>query len=116
MQGTYTVEVRDGHGCTATKTFNVAGSVGTEEIALQASDINIFPNPSNGTFNVTLNNAKGTYTIVATNVFGEEVFSKQINANGGVTTQVELNNVSAGAYFITVKNNTNSYTEKVLVK
>lgn len=116
MQGTYTVEVRDGHGCTATKTFNVAGSVGTEEVVLQASDINIFPNPSNGIFNVTLNNATGTYTIVATNVLGEEVYSKQVNANGGVTTQVELNNVAAGTYFITVKSNTSSFTEKVLVK
>lgn len=116
VQGTYTVEVRDGRGCSATKTFDVAGSVGTEEVVLQASDISIFPNPSNGTFNVTLNNAKGTYTIVATNVLGEEVYTNQINANGGVTTQVELNNVSAGAYFITVKNNTHSYTEKVLVK
>lgn len=76
----------------------------------QLSGFNVYPNPSEGTFYVSVT---------------EEAEYQLINVNGQVLKQGNLvigenhlnfENVLKGLYFITIKNNNTFYSEKVLLK
>lgn len=74
--GEYTVEVFDQNGCSSFSEPYTHVTVGLDE--LSSSDINIYPNPSNGAFNVILSGLDNT-SITVYNSIGEMVLNKQVN-------------------------------------
>lgn len=86
---------------------------GLNEIA-DNSDLTVYPNPSNGTVNMNLNNILGAKVAVSiSNVLGQEVFSTVTNNN---TLTADLSNVEKGIYFVKINNNNNISVKKVYVK
>jgi len=85
-------------------TVEIDMSVGIEEMK---SGVNIYPNPSNGTFKV---NVDGTYTLQVIDITGKVISSQIINNNATINIK---NN---GVYFLQFNNNKNRYIEKVIIK
>lgn len=74
----------------------------------------LYPNPSNGTFEITLANASNAnYDIQVRDITGRIVYSSSINGN---THTVELNEVGSGSYFIQLSGSNVTLNKKVIVQ
>ncbi|MDA9563194.1 T9SS type A sorting domain-containing protein [Flavobacteriales bacterium] len=112
--GTYTVTVTDDvvANCEVVVTATISEpSVGIDNIVSETT-VAIFPNPNNGTFTVKTS-IDAEYTIVVRNVIGQAVNTAVLN---GTMTEVALNNVNAGIYFVTIQSEGFEKTERVIVR
>lgn len=90
---------------------------GVQENNISNVEMTIFPNPTNGELNITLDllNTQD-FTISIVNTLGQVVKEiKQVQSNGG-TVKVDLSNQSAGVYFVTYKSKTSSKTKRVILQ
>lgn len=113
VKGDYTLVVTDADGCTATGVFTVDGNVSVDELANEAV-INVFPNPSNGNFNVSLENASGNYDINITNSLGQVAASRNVTVSGS-NQIIEFSdlNLPTGVYTVSVANTENVNTPSI---
>jgi len=84
---------------------DINNHVGINEIS--SNGIKVFPNPSNGVFNINVDN---NYNLEVFDITGRVINTKTLTGN----TSIELN--SAGVYFLRFSNEEGSYTQKVIVK
>ena len=70
----------------------------------------ISPNPSNGTFSVTLPGSIASATVTVTNILGEKV--KELTVTGN--TEIQLNS-PAGIYFLTTNAGGQQWIQKIVV-
>ncbi len=95
--GAYNMVITDDHTCTYSYTFNITDCVGLEELS-QAS-INVFPNPSNGSFafsHEALQNASWSLYDIS----GKLIHSERITS-GSTSTFVNIN-VPSGIYSLRI--------------
>ncbi|TEB40378.1 T9SS C-terminal target domain-containing protein, partial [Flavobacterium circumlabens] len=78
----------------ASKTANAA----KEETASDADEIIIYPNPSNGNFNIGYNNAEAPYSIEIVSFSGQKVFEKQ-NINN---PEIGVSHLAKGIYIVVI--------------
>lgn len=80
----------------------------------------LYPNPSNGIFNLSYNGQKSTSIIVDVfDVSGKRIYIKDFNnINGGFNTSISLENISKGMYFIKVtsENTNHSSIKKLMIE
>ncbi len=98
--GVYTVTGTTA-GCSATSNYQY-WPVSVNNV-LQAENVIISPNPSNGVFNININGVKGSVAIQCYNVMGANVASKIAEANGRLTTSVDLSNLPKGIYQVKIQ-------------
>jgi len=89
---------------TECKEVNVVVS-GIEDVLL-AEALTVFPSPTAGLVNVTLNGqVSGEYTIQVYNLLGEEVVAAQrLMAGSSAAIQLDLSNLANGQYLVKVQN------------
>jgi hypothetical protein len=88
-------------------------SVGVDELA--ATEVSVFPNPSNGVINVELNtNAEATVTVV--DVLGQVVYSSNENFVAGERKMINLSNKAKGMYILTVEGEGVNTVERISIK
>ena len=114
-QGTFTV-------CLATKkgecwndecediTINLAG---IEDLTQNNDMINVYPNPTTGMFNVTVENA-GEVVVKVGDILGN-VLDVNVTDNMNGTYSVDLSVVADGVYFVQVKNGDYFATKRITV-
>ena len=79
------------------------------------NNFNIYPNPSNGIFNVSIGNSSEINTIEITNVIGQTIYSKI--ANNSSNNVIDLSNLNKGIYFISLKSDQGiSSSKKIIIK
>ena len=71
------------------------------------------PNPSNGVFTVTANNAD-KYTLEVINILGEVVSTKSIE--GSINETINISNLNAGVYLVKVSTATTQNVQRVIIK
>jgi Ig-like domain CHU_C associated/Secretion system C-terminal sorting domain/Domain of unknown function (DUF2341) len=88
----------------------------TEEVAAQ--DVNVYPNPTNGMFNIIMNNANYNELLISiVDVQGKEVYaSKNKNVIGVFNKQIDLRELSKGVYFIKMNADSILKVQKLIIQ
>jgi hypothetical protein len=82
-------------------------------------NINIYPNPSPGLFNIGLKNLFGPNALVSIyDINGHMVYSNRFSLFGETPTlnEINLTRISKGVYFLNIVDAKNSYNKKVFVE
>ncbi|HSI90462.1 MAG TPA: T9SS type A sorting domain-containing protein, partial [Adhaeribacter sp.] len=81
--------------------FVVAGL--SKGLNAEVKSLKVYPNPSNGRFNLSLTNAKiGTVKLTLTDITGKTVFESTQKMNGAEEMRIETNNLPKGIYNLLV--------------
>jgi hypothetical protein len=115
--GAYTITMRakvrqTGCECTQTKEFVMNRSAAE---GLAKMGLGVFPNPSNGEFQVVLTPDFGSIVnMELTNLSGQRVWSQTADNNGLI--QVQAAGLTPGVYLIRVASDSHSATQKITIQ
>lgn len=116
QNGMYMVCLSGSNGCSSCSAgYNMAVVGTTEDLPFVPSTI--FPNPSNGQFNVHFDISAGdNYLVEVVNAFGQIVYSEKPDAsNGPYTKQFDLSKYGAGMYLMVSTKNGSKTLYKIIV-
>lgn len=95
--------------------IEISQFVGEEENAIQDSEVNVFPNPASGDFNITLPEGTEFTQIELINQLGKSVYQADIRS-GEKTIHIRKNSGWApGIYFLKVNSTLNSIVHRVIL-
>lgn len=124
--GDYTIEIRTGIvapfcysygsatvGCTFSNTRSI-----DEFSDASAASLRVYPNPSNGTFNVSIENAKeGTYLFEVLDIAGKRIFfNESVLSSGDQNVAIDLGEVASGVYLLQTRGNGLNKTVKLMIE
>jgi hypothetical protein len=101
--------------------YNISGTIpkatGIAKQEEQISQFNIFPNPSNGTFNITFNtNVKSNYRLEVINTLGQKVFEESLNGfSGAYSKPLDVQQYGKGMYLISIADDESKSTKRAVV-
>lgn len=115
----YTVQVTDNAtGCsnTANATVTVEDCTGINEMA--GSEIVVYPNPSKGLFNLSLNRKTiETYKLEIYDISNKLVYSdNEVNVNAAGNIAISVSGLTDGIYTLYLKNTTNVFSTKLVIR
>lgn len=118
--GPYTITYTyDDNGCitTATTTVSVTQATSVNNIEDFKSPVQVFPNPSNGTFTLTFETKKQhSVRINVTDLTGRVIWSEDVlSLNGKYTRNFSSDNLAAGVYMINVLTDGKTSTRKLVI-
>ncbi|HXC03769.1 MAG TPA: T9SS type A sorting domain-containing protein, partial [Bacteroidia bacterium] len=99
-------------------TGNIVPVTGIQELAFELNSLNIFPNPSNGIFNLKLDLSQRQHIqIKVYTVMGQLISAESLGmVVGPVSKQLNLSNCSRGVYFVQVQSDAGMVTRRVVVQ
>jgi hypothetical protein len=108
---TYTVNGTDANGCKGKGTIQlrVFTCDGIAINSANTANLSIYPNPNNGEFTISADQA---ITLQITNELGQQVKTVTLNKN---STDVKINSLPNGVYFITGSNENGSVKQKIVI-
>jgi hypothetical protein len=111
----YLVATNDCGSDTSSQTVTITG-VSVPEINNIGASISLYPNPSNGKVQLTINSTvtSENYSVKVYNMQGREVYTAEYSGN--VNAAIDMENVSAGVYFVHINSKNVSTVEKLLIK
>ena len=115
--GTYSVVLTGTLGnCSTSDTITInVGFTGLEEVNLEQA-VNLYPNPSNGEFNLSLNfSTEQDVEIRIFNTIGELLALRTMNNTSNSVVEFNLNNNAEGFYFVNIKTNNESITKRISI-
>ena len=90
--------------------------VGINEIDNNTS-FSVYPNPSTGDFNINLTSKNAEMlTLTVNNIVGQTVMTKQVRVAGQTNETISLAGFDKGVYFLTIDNNKEKQTVKLIVE
>jgi len=100
-------------------TFSVGYAVGIDEDKLDYN-LNVYPNPNNGQFQVTLDNFHGEDIQIAVySELGQQVYSNAItnmNVDGYMQTSIDLTGLAEGVYYLQIISDGKTATKQVVIQ
>ncbi|MCR5861300.1 M12 family metallo-peptidase [Flavobacterium sp. J372] len=122
VAGTWSLMIADGYAGNTGQVLSwnleicaEQAAASTEEFAMQ--DLAIYPNPNNGNFTVSF--TSGTGEDIKLGVYdmrGRQVMQKSYANTGAFSGNINLDNVQAGVYLVTVEDGANRVTKKIVVQ
>jgi endonuclease I len=82
-----------------------------EEIASESDEILIYPNPSDGNFNIGLNTSNTPYSIEIVSFSGEKVFEKQ----NAIDPAISVSNLAKGIYIVKITKDSKTVIKKLVI-
>ncbi|MCX6296820.1 MAG: T9SS type A sorting domain-containing protein [Bacteroidetes bacterium] len=114
--GDFAVQITD-NGCVDTSACVNINATGINNNSFQ-NNLSVSPNPTNGVFNITINNAN--YSELLISIFdlqGKEVFSStDLNVNGNYNKQINLEDLSKGVYYIKFNGGSQIKIQKLIIQ
>jgi hypothetical protein len=81
----------------------------------ESSYFNIYPNPSNGRFRVTIYNPQGEKSeLEILNVLGQEIY--KANLENEILNEVDVSDILDGVYFVLIKSGKRNYYSKIIIQ
>jgi|GEM_PF-1088501 len=111
-----------GEDCDSTASFTVnfltsadpqCITVGVEENEI--GQVNVYPNPSNGTFTVEITDVKEFAQFVVMDVAGREVYSQTVLGSGTLREVLNLD-VNAGSYLLQINSDSGTQVNRIVVE
>jgi hypothetical protein len=102
----FKIEAEDGNDTTAvTGDYTVESSTPPDGIEdLTELDMEVYPNPSNGQFNIVVNeNTSDNFRIAVFNISGQLVYQSEFNAGQESRKTINITNLSDGVYYLQVR-------------
>mgnify|MGYP001290699297 CR=1 FL=1 len=89
-----------------------------EEDGLDLESLNVYPNPSNGAFSVSLGTGKeSSLNLYVFNQAGQRVFTKKLKKLSGTEVfELDLTDQPAGVYYVNITDGNTSSTRKVVIE
>ncbi|RLD60506.1 MAG: hypothetical protein DRJ05_04525, partial [Bacteroidetes bacterium] len=78
--------------------------------------VQIFPNPSNGVFNISYEAVSDQVEISITNLLNERVYEDLGSRNNGSQIKIDLSHVPGGVYLLRVKDGTDEMVKKIIIQ
>ena len=75
--------------------------------------MSIYPNPTDGNFNLAAINVDGEYQVEVINYAGQVVYAETYSAN---KVNISMNSVAPGMYFVRLTNNGNTIVQRMIVR
>ena len=82
-----------------------------EEIVPQLQEVILYPNPTNGNFNIYFNTINSPYSIEIISIFGQRVFEKS-NITDSLST---INNLPKGIYIVRINQHSETFSKKIII-
>lgn len=82
-----------------------------EEIVELSNEIVVFPNPSNGLFNVILDNSNSPYSVEILSFSGQKVYEKQ----NTIDPVISVNHLSSGIYVLKIEKDSKTIIKKIVI-
>jgi endonuclease I len=80
-------------------------------VDFDSNQFNIYPNPSNGNFNIIFDNSNGNHSVEIFSLLGQKVFEK----GNTQSSSVSISNIQKGTYLVKVTTQNSSVTKKLIV-
>jgi subtilisin-like proprotein convertase family protein len=78
--------------------------------------LGIYPNPTNGNFNITYSGEGSQLSVKLMNVAGETIYNDNVtNFNGRYSSTIDMNERAKGIYFIQIVSNDHVSTKKIIL-
>jgi hypothetical protein len=90
--------------------------LGVEDAAAMSNNVSLYPNPSNGQFEIRFGDVSGKVTIEVTNLVGQVVYNNVISANNGHVENMDLSNLKGGVYQISISGDAGKTVENIVIK
>lgn len=84
--------------------------VSAKEVVVKQSALNLYPNPTEGLLQVTLNDSKAIESLTAYNIKGQEVLN--LKGNGSTVQQIDVSHLAAGVYWLQLKSGNDLFKAK----
>ena len=81
-----------------------------------AFDFALYPNPNNGSFNVSFTPNSDEVKISVHDIRGRRIFEQSYHAAGIFNQNLEINSAQAGLYLVTVENGAAKQVRKIIIK
>lgn len=102
------------HLNTIYSSFNQNALLSTDSVL--KNDFAIYPNPSNGTFEIQLAELEENFIVNVYDNAGRVVYTKDFSQTSSSNQVVNLENVSSGIYLVSVKSSKTSTTKKIVIQ
>ncbi|MCR4828016.1 MAG: fibronectin type III domain-containing protein [Bacteroidales bacterium] len=119
----YDVSVRaacdEANGVYSTYTARYGFETETEVIGIASVDglnVNIYPNPTSNSTNITLSGVTGEVTIAIIDMNGRTVRSTTMSCDGDCATTIEVSDLASGAYYVRISGAEVNTVKKLVVK
>jgi hypothetical protein len=90
--------------------------VGLDEVSRLNNEINIYPNPNNGQFEIRFGDINGLMNVTLSNSLGQVVYTSQVVAQNGAVTVIELDDIDAGAYQLRLSGEAGQSVKAVIIE
>ena len=98
---------------------NVEDCITNIKTNFQHENLNVFPNPSKGIFNINIKNINSYEKLKITiyNINGQLIFSEKINLSGSkFNHQINLSKYSSGTYLLNITLKNKYYNAEIFLK
>lgn len=93
-------------------TYNFCITTASLSVNELENKINVYPNPSKGIFNITMD-FEGDKTVTLTSLTGQVIRAYQVKDN---QLKIDESDLASGLYMLTISNENNSVTRKIIVE
>lgn len=101
--------------CEADTSKGVFVNVGIDDNPWSAA-IQAFPNPTDGKFSIEIPQANGLTIVEVFDMKGGKVFSRNFEAKGSLSVDMDLSAEEAGVFILRISNGDNSSTKRITLK
>ncbi|MFT3908974.1 MAG: T9SS type A sorting domain-containing protein [Ferruginibacter sp.] len=80
------------------------------------NNIRLYPNPNNGTFDLSFNKVSKDFTVNIYDLQGRNAFSKEIKNNQALVKKIDAHTCSPGFYFVEIITGNEKWVGKVMIR